>query len=236
MPIPIYLAMTGAEFLTCTQLPTRLGWMACHFSPSGEGLCNFPAQLPPNSLLILDDSTPYQDHGCDVILSQLSDAVTKLHPAALLLDFQRPDHDGLRTLTERIVSTLSCPVVVSSCYADTLDCPIFLPPEPLWQPLPEYLEPYRNREIWLDAAPICAQVLVDKDTSHYLPLSYTTCDACPHYDDTLHCRYHIKIEQEQIVFSLCRSCAELASWLAEAEALGVKGAVGLFQELRDFSS
>lgn len=233
MPIPIYLAMTGAEFLTCTQQPARLGWMACHFSPSGEGLCNFPAQLPPNSLLILDDSTPYQDHDCDVILSQLSDAIARLRPAALLLDFQRPDNDGLRLLTERIVSSLPCPVIVSSCYADMLDCPIFLPPAPLWQPPEDYLKPHQNREIWLDAAPICAQVLVDKDASHYLPLSYVTCDAYPHYDDTLHCRYHIKIEQEQIVFSLCRSCTELASWLAEAEALGVKGAVGLFQELCD---
>ena len=126
--------------------------------------------------------------------------------------------------------------MVSSCYADTLDCPIFLSPGPLWQPLEEFLKPYRKREIWLDAAPICAQILVNEDTSQYLPLSYVTGDTYPNYDDVLCCRYHIKIEQDQIVFSLCRSCADLASWLAEAEAIGVKGAVGLYQELRDFPS
>lgn len=234
MKIPVYLALPAAEFLTRLYLPPNPAWMACHFSPSSKALSNIPDRLPPGTLLILNDSFPYQDHDIDLILSQLTDAITALHPDALLLDFQRPHVDAVQALTKHIVKKLPCPVIVSSLYAADFDCPIFLSPEPLWQSLADYLKPYQNREIWLDVAPIYAQIRVSRNGSIYTPTSWDISMIHPHYDDFLHCHYHIKIEKEEVVFSLCRSCADLSLWLAEAEALGIKGAVGLFQELGNF--
>ena len=231
MPIPIYLAMTAAEFLTCPQLPHRVGWMACHFAPGHDGLCNLPEQLPPNALLILDDSTPYQSHDPDRILSQLCDAAEALQPKALLLDFQRPRKDELMALTQRIVSDFPCTVVVSSCYAGTLDCPIFLPPGPLWQPLAEYLSPHRNREIWLDAAPVAAQITVTADGAQYVPLTSRITADTAHFDPKLHCHYQIQTEENQITFTLERRIESIKDWLTEAQLSGVAAAVGLYQEL-----
>ena len=68
MAIACYLAMTAAEFSVCTSLPPHIGWLACHFSSSGPGLSNMPKALPPDSVLIVDDSTPFHDHRADVIL------------------------------------------------------------------------------------------------------------------------------------------------------------------------
>lgn len=235
MGIPIYLAMTDAEFLNCTALPPKIGWMSCHFSSSDDGLCNLPDRLPDSSLLILDDSTPYQDHNCERILSQLHDAINALQVSALLLDFQRPGNAQLAALTSAIVKHLSCPVAVSSCYAGELACPIFLPPGPLYQHLSDYLKLFRNREIWLDAAPVCAQMIITSESSQYIPQVFDPLDDFEHFDTALHCRYRAKVEENQIIFTLSRGCEELSAWLTEAEALGVKCAVGLFQELGGIS-
>lgn len=231
MPILTFLALSAAEFLNCTALPPRAAWMACHFSPGGNGLCNLPAGLPADSLLILDDSTPYQDHDPDQILSQLADAVKALNPKALLLDFQRPNVPSVQSLTNLIVHRLPCPVAVSSCYAETLDCPIFLPPGPLHQPLADYLKPHQGREIWLDVAPTRAQIIVTPDSSQYLPLANEPLSDSAHFDASLHCHYQTRIEDDRIVFTLARSCEALTAWLEEAESLGVSCAVGLYQEL-----
>lgn len=236
MPIPIYLAMTSAEFLTCQQLPPKVGWMSCHFSPGGDGLCNLPSRLSPDSLLILDDSSPYQGHDCTLILSQLKAAAQDLNPAALLLDFQRPGIEPVQSLTNAIVRQLPCPVVVSSCYGAALDCPIFLPPGPLYQSLEDYLTPYQNREIWLDAAPGYGQIIVTSESSKYLPKPQDIFGELPHFDESLLCHYSIKTDEEQITFTFFRGCADLPSWLKKAETLGVAHAVGLYQELKNIGS
>ena len=62
MDINCYMAMTAAEFIKAKELPTKLGWMACHFSQSNTGLCDLPDMLPKNAIIILDDSTPPEDH------------------------------------------------------------------------------------------------------------------------------------------------------------------------------
>lgn len=233
MPIPIYLALTPAEFLSCEALPHKSAWMACHFSACGKGLSTIPDTLPRGSLLILDDSTPYQGHDPDLILSQLSDAVSAIKPDALLLDLQRPNTEQVQSLALTLIRQLPCPVIVSSCYADSLDCPIFLPPGPLCQPLAEYLKPYRGRDIWLDAAPVCAQLWVTAEGTQYLPQPNGTLSETVHFDEALHCRYGMKVDENRITFTLARTCSDLPGWLAEAEALGVSGAVGLYREMID---
>lgn len=233
MEIPIYLALFCAEFSACQKLPSHPGWMSCHFSSAGDGLTNIPMTLPPGSLLIFDDSTPYQNHNCELILSQLSEAVSTLNPDAVLLDFQRPNIEKVQSLTKAIVSQLPCPVAVSSCYASTHECSVFLPPAPLWQPLENYLKPYQGRPVWLDAAPACAQIIVTRDSSQYIPVANEVMTEKWHFDTALHCHYHIKIEESQIIFTLSRSCSDLVPWLEEARKFGVSCAVGLYQELKE---
>ena len=92
MAIACYLAMTAAEFSVCTNLPPQIGWLSCHFSPSGPGLSNIPKGLPPDSVLILDDSMPFHDHKADVILRQLQEAVAAMKIRGVILDFQRQKH------------------------------------------------------------------------------------------------------------------------------------------------
>ena len=234
MEIPVYLALSAAEFYTCETLPPKAAYMACRFSPGGNGLSNIPDFLPKDSLLILDDSNPYQNHDFDLILSQLENAVSGLKPVALLLDFQRHGIEPVQRLVNIITAALPCPVVVSSFYAEALDCPVFLPPGPLYKPLTDFLRPYKNRQIWLDAAPVCAQMVITPKTAQYISQMPEFCDPHGHYDPSLHCHYHIKIEQEQIVFTFSRGCDSLAAWLQEAETLGVCGAVGLYHELNGF--
>lgn len=234
MEIPVYLALSAAEFSICPSLPLKPAWMACRFSSSGKGLSNIPDMLPEGSLLIFDDSTPYQEHDFDLILSQLENAISTLKPDALLLDFQRPGIAEVQTLVNMITKGLPCPVIVSSFYAEALDCPIFLPPGPLYKPLTKFLRPYKNRQIWLDAAPICAQMVITSQASQYYSHAFESDDSPVHCDPSLHCHYHIKIKQEQIIFTFSRGFDDLAPWLLEAETLGVCGAIGLYHELKDF--
>ena len=130
MTIARYLAMTGAEMAGNAVFPDYAAWMACHFSPGGKGLSNLPKGLPPGYLLILDDSTPIQDHDPERIAAELGSCMERLQCTGLLLDFQRPGEEQARTLTEYLCQALPFPVVVSDSYADGLDCGVFVSPVP----------------------------------------------------------------------------------------------------------
>jgi hypothetical protein len=91
MEIPLYLAMTAAEFSSCDPLPQHPAWMSCRFSSSGNGLCNLPPILPEGTLLIIDDQTPPAGHDAFLVRRQLEEILNSHLCAGLLLDFQRPD-------------------------------------------------------------------------------------------------------------------------------------------------
>ena len=150
MAIACYLAMTGAEFSNCFNLPPHIGWLACHFSSSGQGLSNIPKVLPPDSVLILDDSTPFHDHSADVILRQLQETLSAMRSRAVILDFQREKNSEVQKLAAMLQKELSCPVAAPPEYA-LKDHPVFVAPCPLSRPLEKHTAPYRGRPIWLDA-------------------------------------------------------------------------------------
>jgi hypothetical protein len=77
MGLPLNLAMTASEIAGVCPLPKDFAWMACHFSPDGEGLTNLPDYLPDGSLLILNDSIPCGDHDIRHISKQLQETVVK---------------------------------------------------------------------------------------------------------------------------------------------------------------
>ena len=227
MEIPLYLAMTAAEFSFCEPLPQHPAWMSCRFSPSGKGLCNLPSTLPEGTLLILDDQTPPEGHDAFLIRRQLEEILNTRRCAGLLLDFQRPDSTETAEIAKTLLA-LPCPVCVSHLYAEELFCPVFVPLCPLTTPMEQHLAPWQGREIWLEVALDRADYRIHKNGCQIRPASQ---EALPFYDEKLFCHYGIRIEPEQILFTLERKRTDLDILLASAAACGVTRTVGLFQEL-----
>lgn len=231
MALPVYLAMTAAEFRSAEALPEHAAWMACHFSCYGTGLSNLPEQLPAGAMVILNDRTPVFGHDPELIAKQLSEIVACSNSGGVLLDFQRPDCPQTANIVKSIVTALSCPVAVTEAYAEELDCPIFLSPPPLCKPLAEHIIPWKDREIWLEVALDSQTITVTPDGSHFSP-SFPADPQEPSFpEDALFCRYHTDVFEDQAVFTLFRTREMLDTLLQEAERLGVCRAVGLYQEL-----
>ncbi len=231
MAITHYLAMTAAEFSTCEHLPAHIAWLACHFSPSGPGLSNIPKALPKHSLLMVDDSTPFQNHQSEYIIQQLQEAISSFDVQAIILDLQRPDDPDVQALVSLLQQALPCPVAAPPEYTQR-DFPVFLPPCPLNKPLKAHLAPYQGRQVWLDAAPLPMQITVTGKGCTYQTLPVSQCCDAPHRESTLHCNYSISAEDDRITFTLCRDADAFHDWLQEAESLGVSAAIGLYQEWR----
>ena len=231
MPADLYLAMTGAEIASNPPLPPQIGWLTCHFSPSGPGLSNLPKAFPPHSLLILDDSTPFSDHDPEVIGQQLKEVIAAFKTDSVLLDFQRPKDPPTESLVQILQSTLPCPVAAPAGYGKD-GSPLFLPPCPLNQPLKEYLLPFRGREIWLEAALDGIKLSITEKGCSKEALTFPNMQGFLHVDDRLHCHYYIEQAKDSVIFSLQRTRDDLQALLEEAEYLGVTRAIGLWQELK----
>lgn len=230
MAIPLYLAMTAAELVGKVDLPENIGWMACHFSPYSTGLTNLPRHLPKGSLLILNDRTPVHGHDPIQIAGVLEETAQRLMCSGLLLDFQRPNCSESQKIAAALVQ-LPFPVAVSDQYAQAFDCAVFVSAPPLHKSLSEHLAPWQGREIWLEAA-LGGEIATITDAgTDFAPLPPGELPDCPHADKKLHCQYCISLYPEQARFLLRRTRENLDALLKEAESLGVKQAVGLYQEL-----
>ena len=224
-----YLAMTPAEFNSVSQPPPDFAYMACHFSPYGTGLGNLPTVLPPESLLILNDRTPIHGHDPQRIFDQLKDVLAYFSCRGLLLDLQQESGEALPLIQKLL--TLPCPVIVSALFAEQLDCPIFLPPVPLLISVEDYLTPYHGREIWLETALDGLQLTLTTDGCHSFPLPMPSDDPMPHRDTELCCHYRVETTAQAAIFTLRRTKKDLDTLIQRANALGIAGTVGLYQEL-----
>jgi hypothetical protein len=227
MVLPLYLAMTGAEFAVCSSFPQNVAWMACHFSSYGTGLSNLPPPLPEGAMVILNDRTPIHGHDPDTILQQLM----ALRPSCLLLDFQRPGVDTVMELARILAKELPCPVGVSHIYGKELNCPVFLPPVPPDVALEEYLEPWLGREIWLEAALEGITYTLTENGSTASPLLHPPQDGLA--EDSLHCHYKIEATDNTAQIHLYRTPEDLENLLRNAKNHGITKAVGLYQELKN---
>ena len=124
MALTLYLAMTCAEIQNCHSLPAHIAWMACHFSPYGNGLSNIPQQLPEDSVLILNDRIPPQGHDPKLVAAQLAQTAEKHSVARILLDFQRPDYDETAAVVSEVLQVAPCPTAVTPAYASQHTCPV----------------------------------------------------------------------------------------------------------------
>ena len=231
MALPLYLAMTAAEMTKTSVLPPQLAYMACHFSPYGKALSNCPRQLPGDSLLIVNDVTPIHGHDPERIAHQLEALLHQTRAGAVLLDLQRPGYEDAEVLAGHLAEALPCPVAVSSLYAASLSCPVFLPPVPPDVSLEHYLSPWQSREIWLDAALDAVEITLTASGSETHPLPGPQEVENALHDAHLHCHYRTTLGEDQARFTLFRTSGDLQALLLEAEALGVRRAVGLWQEL-----
>lgn len=227
MPIMPYLALTVEEFRRAV-VPAKCGWMACHFSPYSTGLTNLPQSLPGNALLILNDRTPIHGHDPERVGAQLEQAVRRLRCRAVLLDMQRTGSEETAALVRHLAGALPCPVVISEGYAVN-GHPVFLPPVPCDVPVKDYLAPWKGQEIWLEAALDGTTLHLTEAGCTCLPLEQTAEKAFE--DKALHIHYAIEENADSVDFHLHRTADDLHALLEEAEALGVKESVGLYQEL-----
>ena len=228
MAIPIYLAMTAAEFASCANFPPHTGWMACHFSSYGLGLSNLPPALPEDAMVIVNDRTPICGHDPETILLQLAG----IPCGCYLLDFQRPGVLETARLAEYLLKNLPRPAALSSLYAEDLDCPVFLPPVPPSLSPEDYLQPWQGREIWLEAAMNTEIITVTSQGTTTQESTEPISQPLPHFDEALFCHYAIEIHGDAACFHLHRTREDLAALLQKAEPLGVRLSAGLYQELK----
>lgn len=231
MATDMILAMTGAEIAGISCLPSKIGWMACHFSPYSTGLSNRPLRLPPDSILILNDITPPHGHDKQLIAAQLQECAEQFQCRGILLDFQRPDCAETAELSAFLHQTLPCPVAVSEYYGAKLDCPIFLAPLPHHISLQEYIFPWKNREIWLELALDAEEIRLTEAGASIVPLPCLP-QINGFSEEALHCHYRAELSEDSAVFSLWRTRDDIGALLQEADSLGIITAVGLYQEFR----
>lgn len=229
MPIPLYLAMTGAEFFHCQSLPPKIGWMACHFSPYSTGLSNRPEQLPAGSLLILNDRTPVCGHDPERIAAEMAEMARESHCAGILLDLQIPGERRTEEIVEAVCKAAPCPVGISPHYwKEELECAVFLEPPALHTPLSEHLAAWRGQPIWMEAAVEAAEYIITERGCRREPAAVS--EALPHFDRDAFCQYSIRQEAACVCFTLQRHRQELSAMMAAAD--GVSLFVGLYQQLK----
>lgn len=226
-----YLAMTAAEIRICCDLPEKIAYMACHFSPYGLGLSNLPEQLPPESILMLNDRMPIDRHDPEVIANQLRQAVENWQCAGVILDFQRPENPEAAAVAKAVAEALPCPVCVTPEYAHGLSCPVLLPPVPLDIPLDTYLQGYKDRQVWLECACNAQTISVTTSGAVCSPLSQWEPPETAHHDKKLFCHYVIEAGKDKAVFTLFRTADDLKALMEKAREFGVTCFAGLYQEL-----
>ena len=231
MALPLYLAMTPSEMSSIEVFPNNFAYMAYHFSPYSQGLSNLPASLPKKAILILNDNFPCQGHCPSLVADQLKTALNTFHCESLLLDFQRPSTPETEQMVQTIVAGLTQPVVLPPAYTKDWDGPVFLPPCPLHMSLQEYLKPWKEREIWMEAALCQEDAVVTGNGTNFIPQFPSQGLNGGFFDESLCCNYRINSDEHSITFTLFDTNHSLEKKLSLAQALGVCRAIGLYQEL-----
>lgn len=231
MAFPLYLAMTAAE-LQGADVPPDLCYMAIHFSPYATGLSNIPQQLPPGSILILNDRISIRGHDPKLVANQLAEAVHALDAEAVLLDWERPSTPEAAEIAAQIFSSAPCTVAATPAYA--WDCPVFLPSPPVNTRLETYIAPWAHRKIWLEIGLEVQQFTVTEEGSSCQELPPWNAPREGHRDDKSACHYQIEVSPERALFTLWRDRDDIKKLLAQAETLNIQRAIGLYQQLADF--
>lgn len=229
MDLSIYPAFAGAELEAMLRYTGKTAWLGCHLSAYGNGITPLPAALKHCDLLVLTDEMPPDGHDPKEVASELWSQAKTLGCERILLDFQRPPSEESMQIIHCVLEKAFVPVGVTPKHAQQLSCPVFLPPPPLWTPLEEAISPWTGREVWLEIAPESGCVTLTKDGSSYAP-SETKPDY-PFTDHRLCLSYKTEVYANKASVFLHRGISNLPCWLKQADTLGIRAAVGLYQQL-----
>ncbi len=233
MEIPLFLAMTAAEFQGAEMLPAHPAWMACHFSLYETGISNVPRALPKGAMLMLNDRTPISGHDPKLVAQTLCNAATKLECECIALDFQRQNRQELTAVVDAVLGLARCPVGVSALYAGDFDCPVLLPPIPphVWPA--DAVALWKGRELWLEVTTEGTEITVTAAGSQYTPLPHYRPDCNTHREPKLHCHYEISVSEDAVLFQLGRTGEDQTALLNALSSLGITHALGLWQEIKE---
>ena len=207
MPIPVYYAMTMQEMRAAERYPEHLALI--DFCSSAK-----------DAIVILTDRKPWD-------IRQLQTIVDNQNK--ILLDFQRPDDpENHRLIAE--LERLGLPYCATGIYADKYDCAVLLPPVPPTRALADHIAPWKGRALWLELALDGQCITLTKDGATDRYISHAEQHRHCHCDAELHCHYCIRTMQSSAEFTLWRTKEDIADLLKEAESLGVRLAIGLWQE------
>lgn len=233
MGFPLYLAMNAAEIAASSQLPP-MAWMSCHFSPCSQALTNLPLWLPKGALVMVDDSIPCRSLEAAPIAAQLSELIARFGCGGVILDFQKPGQEEIAAIIPSLLQAIPCPVAVSDLYAPRFQCPVFLRPGPLWEPLETHLEAWKGREIWLDACLCRQQVAITGSGPVPGPVLAWDGIRGGFFDEALRCHYRTEVGPDAVTFTFFDTPETMAGKLEAAHALGVSRAIGLWREVGTF--
>ncbi len=229
MDIPLYLAMTSAEWENCNPIPKNAAWMACHFSPYSSGLSNVPKNIENSKLLIINDRIPPFHHSPEQIVTQLKEHIHHQKPEGVLLDFQQPKNPDIQEIALAIIKNFEHITAVTPTYAKNSQCPVFLPPVPYLQTCENYLKPWAGRSVWLETS-FAPQYIKITDTGYWDIPAREMHSGKIHYDKNLCVKYQIKTTDKEIYFCLWRDWEANKNLLNRASLCGVKKSVALYQE------
>lgn len=228
MKTMLYLAMTAPE-LSQFHNPAGCAYMACHFSPYGQGLSGLPDSLAENSMIILNDRIPFLHHNCPLIAAQLN----SLPCDSLLLDFENMESDAANELIHEILSTVKVPVGVSAKYASAHSCAVFVGPMDADCDPFAAIRHWNNREIWLDLSPGCVCCRVTAQGCNRMKEAFPP-RAGMHHDSKLFCHYSIELKDAEAIFHLHREWDDARGIVEEGKSIGITRGIGLFQEWHRF--
>ena len=202
MVLPLYLAMMDKEMQDSPLLPPHIARMGCTFDPDGPGLLNLPEVFPQHGMLIVDDRHPIGGHDPVLVTDTLAEAADRLGIDCILLDFERPATASSQAMADSLAKALPCPVGMPPDYGASLDTPLFLPPCPLHVPMENYLTPWQDREIWMEARMLQQTITVTSTGTVYgIPFPADNL-AGGYFDDVLCCQCITEITDNQVVFTL----------------------------------
>lgn len=226
MALPVYLALTGAEFRWIPRKPAHLAWIGVSFTENGT-LAGFPEAFPPGGILTVNDSAPLPEKCPPEAMIALRQWAERFRPSAVLLDMQRSGASP--EVLQAMAGNLPCPVAVSAKYADVLPGPVLLPPVPLYREPEKFLTPWAGREIWLEISPLGQIVRLTKTGREirFAPVA----PAQKEFPGPCS-RYTIRKEPDFVEFRFRRTPEENAALFAAAKKHGVTTLFGLYSEYR----
>ncbi len=235
MSIPLFLAITPAEFAHLPELPNPLAWMSVRLSLTSPGLSNVPSQLPPGSLIIFDDKTPWSGHSVELVCKEMTTLLLNTKAYGLLLDFERaptPETILLVKALSQCCKEIGIPLAAPEGYGGDESVAVFTSPFPCWKKPTETSNDHRA--LWLDASPTAHALRITQDHAVGIALPYPP-ETPPeedqiHWDESLHCAYWTDFDGDGLVITMYRTPEKTTELLAELPSSPFRLAVGVWRE------